>query len=56
VGLLGGVLVEYVFILELDFLEGRKKLGAPVYALLGVQEEAVGKEEEEAEEGGVENK
>lgn len=37
---LGGDLVEYVFILELDFLKGREKLDAPVYTLLTGQEEA----------------
>ncbi|RPB25060.1 adenine phosphoribosyltransferase [Terfezia boudieri ATCC MYA-4762] len=36
---LGGELVEYIFILELDFLKGREKLGAPVYTLLNGQEE-----------------
>lgn len=36
---LGGELVEYIFILELGFLKGREKLGAPVYTLLNGQEE-----------------
>lgn len=36
---LGGELVEYIFILELDFLKGREKLSAPVYTLLNGQEE-----------------
>lgn len=36
---LGGVVVEYLFILELDFLKGREKLGAPVFTLLNGQEE-----------------
>jgi adenine phosphoribosyltransferase len=36
---LGGTLVGYVFILELDFLKGRDKLEAPVYTLLTGQEE-----------------
>lgn len=36
---LGGELLEYIFILELDFLKGREKLGAPVYTLLNGQEE-----------------
>ncbi|KAH0536579.1 hypothetical protein FGG08_006563 [Glutinoglossum americanum] len=34
---LGGNLVGYVFILELDFLKGREKLDAPVYTLLSSQ-------------------
>lgn len=36
---LGGELLEYIFILELDFLKGREKLDAPVYTLLKGQEE-----------------
>ncbi|KAI9673608.1 MAG: adenine phosphoribosyltransferase [Caeruleum heppii] len=36
---LGGALLGYVFILELDFLRGRDKLDAPVYTLLSSQEE-----------------
>jgi adenine phosphoribosyltransferase len=36
---LGGTLLGYVFILELDFLKGREKLDAPVYTLLTGQEE-----------------
>ncbi|KAF1916443.1 phosphoribosyltransferase-like protein [Ampelomyces quisqualis] len=36
---LGGAIVGYVFILELDFLKGRDKLDAPVYTLLASQEE-----------------
>ena len=36
---LGGVLLGYVFILELDFLKGRDKLDAPVYTLLSSQAE-----------------
>lgn len=36
---LGGDLLGYVFILELDFLKGREKLDAPVYTLLSSQEE-----------------
>lgn len=36
---LGGKVLEYVFILELDFLKGRDKLNAPVYTLLSGQEE-----------------
>lgn len=35
---LGGTLLGYVFILELDFLKGREKLDAPVYTLLTGQE------------------
>lgn len=35
---LGGSLLGYVFILELDFLKGREKLEAPVYTLLSSQE------------------
>jgi len=54
VELSGGVLVEYVFILELEFLKGREALRAPVYTLLKGQEEGLGKGEgeEEEEEGG----
>lgn len=36
---LGGNLLGYIFILELDFLKGRDKLNAPVYTLLTGQEE-----------------
>ncbi|CAO2649931.1 Nn.00g012230.m01.CDS01 [Neocucurbitaria sp. VM-36] len=36
---LGGTVVGYLFILELDFLKGRDKLNAPVYTLLTGQEE-----------------
>ena len=36
---LGGKLVEYIFILEVDFLKGREKLDAPVYTLLKGQKE-----------------
>lgn len=35
---LGGSLLGYVFILELDFLKGREKLDSPVYTLLATQE------------------
>ncbi|ORY08057.1 phosphoribosyltransferase-like protein [Clohesyomyces aquaticus] len=35
---LGGTLLGYVFILELDFLQGRAKLDAPAYTLLSSQE------------------
>jgi len=34
---LGGHLLGYVFLLELDFLHGRDKLNAPVYTLLSSQ-------------------
>ncbi|KAI9760667.1 MAG: hypothetical protein M4579_001531 [Chaenotheca gracillima] len=34
----GGILAEYIFILELDFLKGRDKLDAPVYTLLSSQD------------------
>lgn len=36
---LGGTLLGYVFILELDFLKGRDKLDAPVHTLLSSQED-----------------
>ena len=36
---LGGTLMGYSFILELDFLKGRARLDAPVYTLLSSQEE-----------------
>lgn len=36
---LGGTVVEYLFILELDFLKGREKLKAPIYTLLSEQKE-----------------
>ncbi|KAL6706968.1 adenine phosphoribosyltransferase [Coniothyrium glycines] len=39
---LGGSIMGYVFILELDFLKGRDKLDAPVYTLLTGQEEKLG--------------
>jgi adenine phosphoribosyltransferase len=39
VKLLGGTLLGYIFMLELDFLKGREKLDAPVYTLLTGQEE-----------------
>ncbi|KAJ4984718.1 adenine phosphoribosyltransferase [Stagonosporopsis vannaccii] len=39
---LGGNVLEYIFILELDFLKGRDKLNAPVYTLLSGQEEKLG--------------
>lgn len=34
---LGGHLLGYVFLMELDFLHGRDKLEAPVYTLLSSQ-------------------
>lgn len=43
VGALGGTLLGYVFLLELDFLKGRDKLNAPVYTLLSSQESALAK-------------
>ena len=36
---LGGSLLGFIFLLELDFLKGREKLHAPVYTLLSSQEE-----------------
>jgi adenine phosphoribosyltransferase len=36
---LGGTVIGYLFILELDFLKGRDKLDAPVHTLLASQEE-----------------
>ncbi|KAL9625421.1 MAG: hypothetical protein Q9160_000484 [Pyrenula sp. 1 TL-2023] len=39
VGQLGGVLLGYVMIIELDFLRGRDKLSAPLYSLLSSQED-----------------
>ncbi|EMC99816.1 hypothetical protein BAUCODRAFT_41030, partial [Baudoinia panamericana UAMH 10762] len=38
---LGGNLLGYVFMMELDFLKGRDKLDAPVHTLLSGQEEAL---------------
>lgn len=38
---LGGDLLGYVFIMELDFLKGREKLDAPVHTLLSGQEEGI---------------
>jgi adenine phosphoribosyltransferase len=40
---LGGELLGFVFILELDFLKGREKLQAPVYTLLSSQDEGKSK-------------
>ncbi|KAL2350823.1 phosphoribosyltransferase-like protein [Cryomyces antarcticus] len=42
---LGGTLLGYVFMMELDFLKGREKLDAPVYTLLRGQEKSSEKEE-----------
>ncbi|KAK9239087.1 phosphoribosyltransferase-like protein [Lipomyces kononenkoae] len=42
VNMLGGKILEYVFILELDFLHGRDQLDAPVYTLLSGQPEKLG--------------
>lgn len=36
----GGLLVGYMFMMELDFLKGREKLDAPVYTLLTGQEKS----------------
>jgi adenine phosphoribosyltransferase len=36
---LGGTVMGYLFMLELDFLKGRDKLDAPVHTLLSGQEE-----------------
>jgi adenine phosphoribosyltransferase len=38
---LGGILLGYVFLLELDFLQGRRKLDAPVHTLLVSQEKGL---------------
>lgn len=35
----GGEVVEYLFVMELDFLKGRDKLNAPVFTLLSGQTE-----------------
>lgn len=37
---IGGTLLGYIFMLELDFLKGRDNLGAPVYTLLTGQEKS----------------
>ncbi|KAK0255013.1 adenine phosphoribosyltransferase [Friedmanniomyces endolithicus] len=39
---LGGTLLGFVFMMELDFLKGREKLDAPAYTLLSGQEESSG--------------
>lgn len=41
--MVGGNVLEYDFLMELDFLKGRDKLDAPVFALLNGQEEALKK-------------
>lgn len=38
---IGANLLEYDFVMELDFLKGRDKLNAPVFTLLNGQEEAL---------------
>ena len=38
---LGGQLLGYIFIMELDFLKGREKLDAPVHTLLSGQEKGL---------------
>jgi hypothetical protein len=38
---LGGDLVGFLFMMELDFLHGRDKLDAPVHTLLSGQEESL---------------
>ena len=43
---LGGSIVAYVFILELDFLKGREKLNAPVHTLLSSQSKEEGATED----------
>ncbi|KAF1816185.1 adenine phosphoribosyltransferase [Eremomyces bilateralis CBS 781.70] len=35
---MAGNLLEYIFLIELDFLKGRDKLDAPIYTLLSTQE------------------
>lgn len=40
---LGGELLGYVFMMELDFLKGREKLDAPVHTLFAGQEEGLNK-------------
>jgi adenine phosphoribosyltransferase len=36
---LGGNLLQYLFIVEVTFLRGPAKLGAPVYSIIQVDEE-----------------
>jgi adenine phosphoribosyltransferase len=38
---IGGTVLGYVFLMELDFLHGRDKLNAPVYTLLSGQDAAL---------------
>ncbi|KAF8545306.1 phosphoribosyltransferase-like protein [Trichophaea hybrida] len=42
VNMCGGTVVEFCFLMELEFLKGREKLGAPVFTLLTWQEEERG--------------
>lgn len=37
----GAEILEYLFVMELDFLKGRDKLGKPVFTLLSGQDEAL---------------
>ncbi|GAV54066.1 hypothetical protein ZYGR_0AK05680 [Zygosaccharomyces rouxii] len=37
----GANVLEYDFVMELDFLKGREKLGAPLFTLLNAQKEAL---------------
>ena len=46
---LGGDLLGYVFMMELDFLKGRDKLDAPVHTLLSGQEEGLEAQRKEKE-------
>ena len=41
---LGGELLGYVFMMELDFLKGRDQLDAPVHTLFSGQEDSLKKE------------
>lgn len=38
---LEGEVIQFLFVMELDFLEGRKKLSKPVFTLLSGQQEAL---------------
>ncbi|CAI1623745.1 hypothetical protein SEUBUCD646_0M01230 [Saccharomyces eubayanus] len=40
---IGANILEYDFVMELDFLKGRDKLNAPVFTLLNAQQEALKK-------------
>jgi adenine phosphoribosyltransferase len=44
---LGGDLLGYVFMMELDFLKGRTKLDAPVFTMLSGQEEGLNQEKQD---------